>query len=475
MTFYDDWAPLAERDPVPGDPDAVGGLARQLKATAVTIRGQLERLRSINSEEFWSGIAAERFKEHQEELHQPLEQQALRHERVSDALLLYAPDLGEAKRQARTALNNAREAQTAMIKAKSGLTDMDAQAKKAQADADEWNAAHPDLPPRQPDGWWGPNWHGELDTATSNLEAAKTLLRQACELRDGAASACAKKIGEAVHDGLKNKGGVFHAISRAAHDIASLPLVKNITKGVGIAAAVVGVVAIFCPILAPLAIGLAGAALALDTLAAVGGVGSWKMVAMDAIGLATMGIGRAFDSAAKGARAVEGLKVEAAVLEAGRGTPGALKGVSAVGKDGRLIYGAAARSTKLKAAADAEKDLPRFLTKAENWKQAVSPRALRDEILEGVQDVRADHLRAFSNSSKGFAADMGIASSARGASWVGQQGYVLKNIDFAVELPAAGAVAGTLGHELHGEHVDEAALHRGEAVTPLEVSAGPDV
>jgi uncharacterized protein YukE len=475
MAVYDDWAPLAERDPVPGDPDAVGALARQLKGTAVTIRGQLERLHSIDSDEFWSGIAAERFKEHQEELHQPLEQQAMRHERVGEALLLYAPDLGEAKRQARTALTNAREAQSAIAKAKGGLADMDAQAKKAQADADEWNAAHPDLPPRQPDSWWGPNWHGELDTANGTLEAAKTLLRQACELRDGAASACAKKIGEAVHDGLKNKSGFFHGVGRIAHDFASIPLVKAVTKAVGIAAAVVGVAAIFCPILAPLAIGLAAVALTLDTIAAVGGVGSWKMVAMDAIGLATMGVGRAFESAAKTARAAESLKVEAAVLDAGRGTPGALKGVSALGKDGRVIYGAAARSTKIKAAADAEKDLPRFLTKAENWKDAVSPKELKNELFESMDKIKADHLKAFSKSTKEFAGDMGLTSSAHGATRIGQQGYALKNIDFAVELPGAGGVAGQLSHELHAEHVDEAALHRGEEVAPLDLHSGGDV
>jgi hypothetical protein len=248
-----------------------------------------------------------------------------------------------------------------------------------------------------------------------------------------------------------------------------------VTEVVAVAAAVVGVVAIVCPILAPLAIGLGVAALALDSLAAIGGDGSWRMVATDAFGLATMGVGRAFEGAARatatGARMSQGLRAEATALEATQGMKGALKGVSVVTEEGKTLYGAAARSARLKqlatATEEAEHGLPRFVPKAANWREAFSPRQIRTETFRDLGEVHREGARAFSGSVREFGESMGMGAEPWQATRLGQQAVGLKTVDFAAETIGADRVARDVHRELSGAHADEAAERRGETVVPI--------
>lgn len=45
------WAPLAESDPIPGEPEAISGEARRLRDMAVEMRSQISRLRSIGDDD----------------------------------------------------------------------------------------------------------------------------------------------------------------------------------------------------------------------------------------------------------------------------------------------------------------------------------------------------------------------------------------------------------------------------------------
>jgi uncharacterized protein YukE len=481
MGYIDDWAPLADRDPIPGNPDEVAELGNKMKASADTIDAQLQRLRSINSEEFWSGIAADRFKEHQEEIRQPLEQQALRHRKASAALLAYAPCLGEAKSMARCALRDAQGAQDCIAKAENGINDMEAQTKKAQCECDEWNAAHPELPPRQPDPWWGPNWHGEFEQGSDQLRAARALLAQAIDLRNSAADKCASEIGNAIHDGLRNRGGFWNSIKRGAGSFAKLPLVKTVTDGVGIAAAIVGVAAIVFPILAPLAIGLGAVALVLDSVAAIGGVGSWRSVAMDVFGLATMGAGRFLDSSAKAmkisAKASKGLnlaqsyRAEAEGLKATVGIKNALQGMKVVTAEGKTIYGAAARSAKLKqlhsAAEAAQEAVPNLMSRSQIWREAFSPRAFSDEFIEMLKLGR-DPIGGLRTSFQGLREAVGFTPQAQGVVGLERQSFMLKRAAIQVDAYSAALGGQALVVDIRGDQLDDAAARRGEEVTPVK-------
>jgi hypothetical protein len=79
------------------------------------------------------------------------------------------------------------------------------------------------------------------------------------------------------------------------------PFLKVLKNILTVVAAIVGILSIFFPILAPLALGLALATLALSTTLALSGNGSWADVALDAVGVLSFGVGMAAGRMAQGA------------------------------------------------------------------------------------------------------------------------------------------------------------------------------
>lgn len=102
-----DWAPLAERDPLPGDPDAIFGETSRLRNMAVGIRDQAGRLRRIGADASMTGQSVEELRASALEAAKRLETVAERYSKVSGLLNSWAPELEEFQAATVKALNRA--------------------------------------------------------------------------------------------------------------------------------------------------------------------------------------------------------------------------------------------------------------------------------------------------------------------------------------------------------------------------------
>ncbi len=76
------WAPLAESDPVPGEPEAISGEAQRLRDMAVEMRSQISRLRSIGDDDN-QGLYADKLRTAASDLAGKLQKTVGRYERVA--------------------------------------------------------------------------------------------------------------------------------------------------------------------------------------------------------------------------------------------------------------------------------------------------------------------------------------------------------------------------------------------------------
>ena len=198
-----DWSPLADADPVPGDPQAVHDLSGRYAAAAHEVAAQRAALGL--DVDVWSGPAGAAFAEHVGGLPRDLDEVTDRLQRIARALLDFAPALEAAQRQARIALTRAQQAR-------------DQTAARAAAEAQLAGAApHAEpvigrvLTPRPP---------GSADSSDDpELAAARRLLLRACAERDAAAHRCARALRAAGHDRLTDPSRwhrMLDAVSRWA-------------------------------------------------------------------------------------------------------------------------------------------------------------------------------------------------------------------------------------------------------------------
>lgn len=212
-----DWQPLAAWDPVPGDPQAVRGLADGYAGQAERVGMQAAAVRRLaesptpggsSAGTLWTGPAAEAFRARARHLPSDLDAVAARFQRVARSLREFAPALESAQRRARAALAAAHEAQ-----------------------------ARGGVPPGTP----------LTDPATlmsgaptlfvlGEVEQARRALDRACAERDLAAARCARSLAAAGHDRLRN-ASTWRRLLRSVSRIAGL-----VSTGLGVAAFVL------CPI-----------------------------------------------------------------------------------------------------------------------------------------------------------------------------------------------------------------------------------
>jgi len=278
-----DWSPLAGSDPIPGDPGTVQGLVQRMESTARALQQQSTRLDGVSVEEFWKGLAADAFKEHQQGIVPLLNGLTWRYERVAGALNDYWPALADAQSKARQALAQAQQAQQDEFRAQQGLAERHQFEQDALRRANEWNAANPGSN-RHPDHWVGPNWGAALSDAQASLGRAQDLLRQAISERDNAADQCASRINDACDDSLKDPGGlvgfferdILNPIEQTADAVA--PYLKYVT-------AVLAVVSLVVPGLGEVVMAAAVLQLAADSVEAAQGKEGWGTVLGDALGI----------------------------------------------------------------------------------------------------------------------------------------------------------------------------------------------
>lgn len=281
-----DWSVVGYgSDPVPGDPARVEELARRYEKTADAIRTAVDGLTKITSNtDDQQSKAITELRKKAEEAGTDIGKAERRYREAGSALKDYAPELEEAQRISANAHASATEA---------------ANAPKPDGEDDKSS--------------------DEEDPAISD---AKGRVATAIGIRDTAAEKAAGLIEDVIGtDGLEdgfwdNVGGFLKALG----DIA------------GFIATVAGVLAlVFCwvPVVgqALAAIALVATAVSLVCKIGVGSItGNWdvKGMAMDVIGIATLGIGRALGGAAK----VSAMAARGRGLTAARGLSSRMHGVS---------------------------------------------------------------------------------------------------------------------------------------------------
>jgi len=276
-----DWSPLAGSDPVPGDPQRISQEAAHLASVAQEIQGQVARLRAIatgNSAE--KGLHVDKLKSAASDVADQLDKVVGRYQKTSTALSGWVPELEYAQAQSLKALANAQDAawrqrsyQPVSYPAGYKETPQD-----KQADQQRKNA---------------------LNQANSDLAAARAMLDAATSYRDNKGSETRNKIENAINDGMKDSfwddlGGFF---SSAWDDLKGLIhqyawLLKDIATVLEFVATALAIAALFISGIGILLIvGILAGALLLRTVLALNGDGSWTDVALDAVSLATLGLG----------------------------------------------------------------------------------------------------------------------------------------------------------------------------------------
>ncbi|MFF0204144.1 putative T7SS-secreted protein [Streptomyces sp. NPDC005017] len=103
-----DWSPIAETDPVPGDPEAVRDEATRLKTIAETLERQVEKLRRLGKDDNIKGKYAETLREEADKLAGRFEKTKGRYKKVSGHLSTWADELEYAQDESKRALDKAK-------------------------------------------------------------------------------------------------------------------------------------------------------------------------------------------------------------------------------------------------------------------------------------------------------------------------------------------------------------------------------
>jgi uncharacterized protein YukE len=253
------WSPLADSDPVPGDPDAVRGLAGRYAAAAEQAADQVRSLRLIAGSAStddaigWSGPAAQAFEARAAALPPDLAAVSQRFDRIGQALRDYAPALESAQRRAGRARAAAQSVPTEPASARPPAVTV--------------------LPPL-------------FDTPENEqLVRARRELAAACEERDRAAVRCARALAQAGHDALRNPSR-WHRMLGTVSSWAG-----NLSSALGVAALLLCWVPGLGETLGALSLGLALVKLGADLGLAATGDRGWPTLLGDT--LAVLPVGKA--------------------------------------------------------------------------------------------------------------------------------------------------------------------------------------
>jgi len=270
-----------DSDPVPGSPELVEDEAGDYRTLAGTIAAQARRLRALaEPDTALKGDYAEVLREDMTKLADDLDKIDDRFSKVAAQLTLFKPVLETARTATKSALDDAVEAD--------GTVDKE---KAAEAEA---TAAEPDKPPTRPDF--------EPTPGEQALANARTACRAALSEFEEAARRVAKAIREAADDDMKDPTGWKKFFKDAwEFTVKALKVIAKVAQYVGLALAIAS---LFIPgvnlLAALLIVGLIS--ITANTILAATGNGSWLDVALDAVGLATLGVGKIAGNVAKAGR-----------------------------------------------------------------------------------------------------------------------------------------------------------------------------
>ncbi|MFF3615998.1 hypothetical protein [Streptomyces sp. NPDC002580] len=293
-----DWHPVADSDPVPGDPDRVAALGRQLRKTAEEIDRQIRNLKAVVDVDAWDNKSGKEFREKAKGNVKKLEAAFKRYDTAATAIgsevvevgggyqdklhagaRNYASDLNRAQEIADAALKDAQDADDrkgAAQRSLEGLSDKGKEKEEADKDRkvfeEERNAAG-----------------DEIDAAREKIDAAR-------KIRDDAAKRACRSIDVVInHDSLKD--GFWDTL---VNDIAEA--MSYIATVCGILSLVVG----WIPVIGQALAGVLGSIAMIATLInfvatfvqVLQGNAEWMDLGIAALGFLLMGVGKGFSKIA---------------------------------------------------------------------------------------------------------------------------------------------------------------------------------
>jgi hypothetical protein len=415
-----DWHPLADRDPLPGDPHRVGGAARRFRNTAQQLRDQAARLRQLAQDGSIKSEAWHSFSSKAPHVAGQLEKAQMRYAEAGAALDDYSTVLMGAQAEGDAALAEGKDAEQRRLQATAALASATASYQSASASYHAASASYQaqqtvkpaaakpgaaSAPaaraPVPPDDGEVRRAQAAVQQANDDLAAARRRLAHAVEDRDTAVDRAHKSMTYTVdHDPLHNSGwhaftsavshGWHAATSAVSHGWDSFKAtikdnahwIAKVADIAGWVATVTGTLALAvgwipiggqaaAAILGTIALAATAVSLTGHALLAMTGNGNWADVFIDVVAVATLGAGRAFGIAAKssfaGARASSRAEAYVAIRAAGgRSESGIYRAVNAA-TGGRAGAGIARPSTVARAGT---KRLP----SGQAWKDAFNVR-----------------------------------------------------------------------------------------------------
>ncbi|MFE9608310.1 hypothetical protein [Streptomyces sp. NPDC006012] len=267
-----DWHPLADSDPVPGDPEEIRDEVKHMISVAQSLRAQAKLLGEIKNDNELRGKYADKLREESQVLEKHLGEVAERYEHVHGHLTKWATELEELQSDADRVLTNAKKEQEEI------------EAEKAKKESHPKDVPHP----------------SESGTEGDPLRIFRDQLDRIVGDRDDRAAYYARKIGEQLGDGIKDS--TWDNVKGWVHDHAKE--IKIVLDALGWVATIAGIVAIWIPGLNLLVLGIAIVTILARSMLVATGDASWTDLAFDVGGLLLMGVGRGGLSALKGANKV---------------------------------------------------------------------------------------------------------------------------------------------------------------------------
>ncbi|WP_053743416.1 putative T7SS-secreted protein [Streptomyces sp. NRRL WC-3618] len=421
-------------DPIPGDPEQVARLGRDLRKTAESIKKQADEIKALSSVEAWKSKTAEEFRTQAEGAEGKLRKAFKRYDAAADAL-------GEKVIEGGSSKEYASELHHAQTMADKALRD----AQGADSDQKTSTGAIDGLPKDTADDDPGrKKLEKRQEAATSAMERAKKDLEAAKDVRDAAVKRARDAIRTAIdNDGLKD--GNWDKFKDWVHDNAGW--IKELVDVLGWVATICGTLSLvvgWIPIVGQALAGVLGTIALIATVIslvghmvlALAGEGSWFDVALDVVGLATFGIGRGAIAGARGAAAgAKGVARSAAFrnamarVTAKKGTAAYHKAVQAAWKEADRLSAGALRG---KAGAEAVAGAPKgWFPGAGRLAEAFSPKAIGKEMVDSFKDLKAfkdsgdlfrgnTWSRAWNDGMRPRFGDAGLNSLSRGIDGIGE-------------------------------------------------------
>lgn len=284
-----DWHPLADVDPVPGDPDQLVALGRKLRKTADELGRQIRNLKAISKVESWDSDAGKEFRKKAEGSQGKLEAAYKRYDAAAAAIgsdiqevgggyqdqlhapsTNYASDLNRAQKIADSALKEAREADERKSTTQKSIDGLSGKGEKEEKKKLE----------------------GKLDSASGDIEAAREKIESAKSIRDDSAKKAREAIDDIIsHDSLKD--GFWDKLLDDVNNWTA-----KIATACGIAAMLVGWIPVIGQALAGLLGTIAMTASLIGLVCTViqfaRGDADWMDLGVAALGFLAAGVGKAF-------------------------------------------------------------------------------------------------------------------------------------------------------------------------------------